>query len=228
MAHDIRISVLGGFDVRLDGRPVADEAWRRNRARALVKLLALAPSRRLHREQLMDALWPSLDADAAAGNLRKAIHFARQAVGAEHIRAYGELIALEAVGLWIDVHAFEVAVAAGHRSDALALYRGDLLPEDRFEPWTEDPRERLRMRFHNLLLDEAASLERRGKFETAADVLDRLAISDPLHEEAHLALMRGVGDGRSQAPRPGALPTTRGAAARRAGHRDRPDHPPPS
>jgi DNA-binding SARP family transcriptional activator len=164
MAHDIRISVLGGFDVRLDGRPVPDEAWRRNRARALVKLLALAPSRRLHREQLMDALWPSLDADAAAGNLRKAIHFARQAVGAEHIRAYGELIALEAVGLWIDVHAFEVAVAAGHRSDALALYRGDLLPEDRFEPWTEDPRERLRMRFHNLLLDEAASLERRGKF----------------------------------------------------------------
>lgn len=190
MAHDIRISVLGGFDVRLDGRPVPDETWRRNRARALVKLLALAPSRRLHREQLMDALWPSLDAEAAAGNLRKAIHFARQALGAEHVRLYGELIALEAIALWIDVHAFEVAAQAGQRSQALALYRGDLLPEDRFEPWTEDPRERLRMRFHNLLLDEAASLERRGDLDAAADVLDRLAASDPLHEEAHLALMR--------------------------------------
>ena len=190
VANDIRISVLGGFDVRLDGKPVADETWRRNRARALVKLLALAPTRRLHREQLMDALWPSLDAEAAAGNLRKAIHFARQALGPEHIRVYGEQIALEAIGLWIDVHAFEVAVQAGQRSRALALYRGDLLPEDRFESWTEDLRERLRMRFHNLLLDEAASLERRGDFEAAADVLDRLVASDPLHEEACLALMR--------------------------------------
>src|SRR3990172_1257978 len=125
VAHDIRISVLGGFDVRLDGRPVPDEAWRRNRARALVKLLALAPGRRLHREQLMDGLWPSLDADAAAGNLRKAIHFARQALGAEHVRVRGELIALEATGLWIDVHVFEGAAQAGHRSEALALYRGD-------------------------------------------------------------------------------------------------------
>ncbi len=190
VAHDIRVSVLGGFGVTLDGRPVPDEAWRRNRARALVKLLALAHGQRLHREQLMDALWPSLDADAAAGNLRKAIHFARQALGAEHIRFHGELIALEAPGLWVDVHAFEVAVQEGHRSEALALYVGDLLPEDRFEPWTEDPRERLRIRAHKLLLDEAASLERGGSFEAAADVLDRLAASDPLHEEAHLALMR--------------------------------------
>lgn len=190
MAHDIRISVLGGFHVRLDGRPVPDEVWRRNRARALVKVLALAPGRRLHREQLMDTLWPSLSAEAAAGNLRKAIHFARRALGAGHIRVNGELVTLEASGLWIDVHAFDVAVAAGHRSEALDLYRGDLLPEDRFEPWTEDLRERLRIRFHNLLLDEAVALERRGDVEAAADVLDRLVASDPLHEEAHLVLMR--------------------------------------
>ena len=190
MAHDIRISVLGGFEVRLDGRPVADARWRRNRARALVKMLALAPGRRLHREQLMDALWPSLDGEASAANLRKAIHFARQALGAEHIRIYGDLVALEAIGLWIDVHAFEIAAQAGQRSQALALYRGDLLPEDRFEPWAEDPRERLRMRFHNLLLIEAATLERRGDLDAAIDALERLAASDPLHEEAHLALTR--------------------------------------
>lgn len=190
MAHEIRISVLGGFGVTLDDRPIPDEAWRRNRARALVKVLALAPTRRLHREQLMDALWPTLDADAAAANLRKAIHFARGAVGAEHIRVYGEMVALEASPLLVDAQSFEAAAAAGDRTRALALYRGDLLPEDRFEPWSEDPRERLRMRFHNLLFDEAVALERRGSLEAAAGVLDRLAASDPLHEEAHFALMR--------------------------------------
>jgi DNA-binding SARP family transcriptional activator len=190
VVHDVRISVLGGFDVWLDDGPVPDQAWRRNRARALVKLLALAPGRRLHREQVMDALWPSLDPEAAAGNLRKAIHFARGALGAEHVRVKGELIALEASGLWIDIDAFETAAQAGKRSEALVLYRGDLLPEDRFESWTEDPRERLRTRFHRLLLDEAASLEQEGSYELAADVLDRVVSSDPLHEDAHLNLMR--------------------------------------
>ncbi|HEU5441188.1 MAG TPA: hypothetical protein VFU88_18020 [Ktedonobacterales bacterium] len=34
-----------------------DDAWRRRRARTLVKLLALAPRRRQHREQVVDALW---------------------------------------------------------------------------------------------------------------------------------------------------------------------------
>lgn len=190
MAHDILVAVLGGFDVGLDGRPVPDAAWRRNRARTLVKLLALARGQRLHREQIMDALWPSLDGQAAAGNLRKAIHFARQALGAEHIRTHGELIALEAPTLRVDVHEFEAAARAGLRTKALALYRGDLLPEDRFEPWAEDPRERLRTRFHKLLVDEAASLEQGGSLEAAADILDRLVASDPLHEDAHLALMR--------------------------------------
>jgi two-component SAPR family response regulator len=123
VAHDVRVSVLGGFVVQLDGRPVPDEVWRRNRARALVKLLALAPGQRLHREELMDALWPSLDAEAAAGNLRKAIHFARRALGAEHIRFHGDLIALEAPGLWVDIHSFEAAAQAGQRSEATSSRR---------------------------------------------------------------------------------------------------------
>jgi DNA-binding SARP family transcriptional activator len=190
VAHDLRISVLGGFEAVIDDRPVADDAWRRNRARTLVKLLALANAQRLHREQLMDALWPTLEPEAAAGNLRKAVHFARQALGPEHVRYRGDLIALEAPTLWVDVEAFERAAQAGRRGEALALYRGDLLPEDRFEPWTEDPRERLRVRFHALLLDEAASLEEAGRLEPAADLLERLVASDPLHEEAHLALIR--------------------------------------
>ena len=78
MAAEVRIWLLGGFRVGIDSLPVPDDAWRRNKAKAVVKLLALAPSHRLHREQLMDALWPELPPDAAAANLRKAVHFARQ------------------------------------------------------------------------------------------------------------------------------------------------------
>src|SRR4051794_12423967 len=73
----VDITVLGGFHVVVDGSPVRAEEWARRSASALVKLLALAPGRRLHREQVLDALWPDADVEAAAPRLHKAAHFAR-------------------------------------------------------------------------------------------------------------------------------------------------------
>src|SRR5437667_8477027 len=94
---DLRLELLGGFRVAVGGRPVPDEAWRRRKAAGLVKLLALAPAHRLHREQAMDALWPELEPDAAAANLRKAVHYARRALdgeGANLIASIGEQLSL--------------------------------------------------------------------------------------------------------------------------------------
>src|SRR3954447_17867545 len=79
----VEIRVLGGFEVSVDGRRVPAERWRQRRASGLVKLLALAPRHRLHREQVIDALWPDLPPAAGAANLRKAAHHARAALGAK-------------------------------------------------------------------------------------------------------------------------------------------------
>ena len=43
----------------------------------LVKLLALAPGHRLHREQVMAVLWPGRPPPAAANNLHQVLHVAR-------------------------------------------------------------------------------------------------------------------------------------------------------
>jgi DNA-binding SARP family transcriptional activator len=187
---ELRVWLLGGFRAAIDGRPVADEAWRRNKAKALVKLLALAPRQRLHREQLMDVLWPELAAEAAAANLRKAVYFARQALAPEHLRLRDDLLRLEAARLWIDVAAFETADEAGDLQAAVELYAGDLLPEDRFEPWTEERRERLHARFARRLLERARELEAAGEVHAAAAILERLAAVDPLNEEAVTGVMR--------------------------------------
>jgi len=77
----VNIRLLGEFALDIDGRPVPASAFPRRSAAALVKLLALAPSRRLHREQVMDALWPGLAPQDAANNLHK-----------RELRALGELI----------------------------------------------------------------------------------------------------------------------------------------
>ena len=56
----VRIDMLGGFSVTVDDVAVPDDAWSRRHAAGLVKLLALARGRRMHREQVVDALWPDL------------------------------------------------------------------------------------------------------------------------------------------------------------------------
>src|SRR5437764_7885547 len=74
----LRIHLLGRFHVMVDGRDVPDEAWRRSKAATVIKLLALAPHHRLHREQIMDLLWPGSAPASAVNNLHQALHLARR------------------------------------------------------------------------------------------------------------------------------------------------------
>ena len=77
----VEIDLLGGFAVRVDGRVVPAAEWRRRQAAALIKLLALAPRRTLHREQVIDALWPDISMEDAAPRLHKAAYYARRSLG---------------------------------------------------------------------------------------------------------------------------------------------------
>jgi hypothetical protein len=74
----VRVWLLGGFEVSVRSRVVEDDAWRLRKARSLVKLLALAPGHRLHRERIMDVLWPDLDAKSQANNLHRTLYLARK------------------------------------------------------------------------------------------------------------------------------------------------------
>ena len=170
------LALLGRFAVRVDGQPVPDGAWRHKRAAELVKILALAEPHRLHCEHAMDLLWPDLPPGAAAPNLRKAVHFARAALGAASaVSRDGAMLELcPGEPVIVDALAFEDAACAG-QPGALDAYRGELLPEDRYASWAEEPRERLRVLYLRLL-------KTAGLWERVLDV-------DAADEEAHRALM---------------------------------------
>ncbi|MBW3537242.1 MAG: transcriptional regulator [Actinobacteria bacterium] len=200
MAH-VRIELLGGFRVSVGGRVVPDRAWRRRKPAALVKLLSLAPSHRLHREQIMDALWPELGPSAAGANLRKAVHHARRALGAGDgarvISSEADLLSLVTDELWIDVEGFRTALAAAHRAGdpdqygrALDLYSEGLLPEDLYEEWALRPRHELHLEFVGASEELAGLLEARGDLDRAIDVVRRLIAAETLREESHVTLMR--------------------------------------
>src|SRR5689334_10403467 len=174
---------MGGFAVTIDGAAVPAAQWRRRQAAALVKLLALAPRARLHRDRVIDALWPDADPEVALPRLHKAAFFARQALGArEAVVVRAETVALfPDADLAVDVAAFDAAAdAALHRDPpvaaraaALALYHGELLPEDLHEPWTDEPRLRLAARHEQLLRTvhpaERATPTRSGFAETLVE-----------------------------------------------------------
>ena len=188
----VDISLLGGFAVVVDGRAVAAPAWTRRSAATLVKVLALRPGRQLPREQLVDLLWPDLLLEQAAPRLHKAAHYARAAVGVPSaVVLAGDVVSLlPDAEVAVDVERFDRA--AGDPSsvgEAIDLYRGDLLPEDLYEPWADAERERLRVCYLELLRSA-------GRW---AD----LVAAEPLDEEAHLRLVQQhVEDGsRSQALR---------------------------
>ena len=156
-----RVCLLGGFSVATEDGVVEESAWRLRKAKALVKLLALAPDRRLHRERLADLLWPDRDAEAAANNLHQVLHAARRAIGTDALRLADGVVALEAE---IDVDAFEAAAARARETRevaayerALDLYPGELLPEDRYEPWADGRRAAL-LELHGGLCVELAEL----------------------------------------------------------------------
>ena len=197
----LRIDLLGGFRVTIDGRVIGESAWRLQKARSLVKLLALAPGHQLGREQIADLLWPDLAPEAAVNNFHRTLHAARRALGASHdgpLHLRGGIVALQPNGpLSIDVAAFEAAAAAARGSSdpadycaAIERYGGELLPEDRYEDWAAGRREGLRGVFLGLLLDLARLHERRGEWSRGIAALDRLVAEDPSHEDGHVGLMR--------------------------------------
>jgi DNA-binding SARP family transcriptional activator len=149
-AQDIFIQLLGRFEVRLGDCAVIDDRWPRGKARALLKLLAVHPRRSMHREQVLDALWPELDVPTASNQLYKNIHYIRtQAASAPAlVVSAGSAVSLAAqVNCDTDLfRAAAVAARAGGISpllyeEALLLCPGDLLPGDLYEPWTESLRE---------------------------------------------------------------------------------------
>lgn len=56
----IRIRLLGGFQMSVGLRTIERNQWRLRKAAGPIRVLALAPGHRLHRERVMDLLWPEL------------------------------------------------------------------------------------------------------------------------------------------------------------------------
>jgi len=136
---------------------------------------------------VMDALWPDLPSQDAASHLHKAAHYARRGTGVPgSVLLRNEIVALfPDAEVAVDAVEFETAAAAATISDdvravdsALAAYPGGLLPEDPYESWAAQPRQRLEVLHRELL-------RRAGRWP-------ELVVLEPTDEQAHLGLAQSM------------------------------------
>ncbi|MBL8329313.1 MAG: PD40 domain-containing protein [Rubrivivax sp.] len=201
----LELQLLGGFAAVVDGQAVPASRWERSSARSLVQLLALSEAGTLHREQVMEALWPRMPPSRAANHLDKAIHAARRALepgltrgpDSRFVLTRRHQITLAAPGaLRVDVLLFERAAYEAYRHAdpqpalaALALHRGELLAGEPAGAWSEARRQSLRQLVKTTAVGAARQLARRREPELAVDIVKPLAAAEPADESLQRLLM---------------------------------------
>jgi DNA-binding SARP family transcriptional activator len=201
----VRVRCLGGFAADLDGAPV-ELPGLRPRARQLLLLLAIHHGRDVHRERLIDALWPDAPPAAGTHRLQVAASNVRQCLAAaglgdQTVRRHADAYRLELPGAWFDLARFEElsqagqratadgdsGSALGHWSAALELYAGELLPEVGPAEWVLTERERLRICATEAALG-IAGLTRDDNPAEAVRAAQRAVELDPLRDTSWLLL----------------------------------------
>lgn len=163
---EVRLALLGGFRLEVDGRSMALPGLR-PRALMLLRRLAVSVGADVHRESLVDALWPGSDAPTGTHKLQVAVSSLRHALSRAGLPGNRMLPRNgDAYRLWlpgaarVDVRDLasalarsaaarargDHAAAAAAAREGLSLYRGDLLPEDGPAEWVVAEREHWRLR----------------------------------------------------------------------------------
>jgi DNA-binding SARP family transcriptional activator len=224
----LEIRAFGAFAVEVGDRPIALDRVK-PRARAVLRFLAVRPGVAIHREVIQEALWPDVDSPTGARSLHVAVSALRgllaDALAADSTRLIareGDAYRLAVDPGQVDVGRFEREMARGRAArasnagsgataagaaagaaafvGALALYRGDLLPQDGPAEWAVERREHFRreaVEAATILAEDALGS---GDLEAAIRVCRRGLELDRFHDPLWRVLIAA----RDQAGDPGA------------------------
>ena len=208
----LQIWTLGSFEVAINGKTLPEGAWPRKRTRDVLKVLVTQPGAVLTIDQIIEALFPNSDPRRTSRNVQARISELRRVLepdlmrGADsrYIRRIGSgyTITLDP-SVSIDTHAFAVGMAGAHTfadagewipaidrfEDAIALYRGDFLADDRYAEWAEHTRRQCREQYHEGLSRLAECYAKIGRLRQAILCCQRILGNLPCNEAVVRQLM---------------------------------------
>jgi len=208
----LQIKTLGRFEVLLDGIPIPAKRWPRHKTKELLKVLLTDPGRPFTFDQLADALLPEADVETATHNIQARASELRRVLepglargrSSKYIVSIGEGYAFAPTCEYsLDVQQFETGLDAAHGlatgghwqeaaerfEEALVVYRGEFLAEDRYAEWAEDTRSRLRQRYLEALSSLASCYAELGRLRQAIASCQRLLRFEPYRESVIQQLM---------------------------------------
>ena len=196
--------LLGRFEILREGRKLSADKWPRPKAAALIKYLAI--QKRLVKDQAIDLFWPDSDFDSGANNLYRTLHDLRQTLNKSLGDGTSDLLFKFEDGVlslnesvWVDALEFEHLCSAPTKNQdeqiaslekALALYQGDLLPDDLYAEWTLTLRESLRRQYRDASFALSALYRNTRQYDRIFALLSPLPVYDKADEPVHRELMR--------------------------------------
>ncbi len=199
MGH-LALSLLGTFQVRVEGQPVVH--FRSANTQALLVYLALQSERAIPRDVLAALFWPEESEKNASNNLRQSLYQLRRLLGdGEHGDGESHLLITRQTVQFhngsdhdIDVVAFLRAIQRHDLEEAAAIYRGELLPgfssdSLEFEEWLRLERERLHRLALEAMTEAAQAHLQQGRLDRVQELARRQLALEPWHEAAHRQLM---------------------------------------
>jgi len=199
IAPHLSIYALGEGQVVRDGYALSSSDWQAAMAKELFFYILLHGP--LERDAIGAVFWPDLATKKMMNSFHTTLHRARRAVGSEVLIVEDGQYRLGDVSYWFDVEEFESLVTRARLLPALdwqtedlwrralALYRGDFLPEVE-RTWCVPRREALREMYVEALIGIGRCHELRQEFEAAVDWYRRALEADELREDVHRSIMR--------------------------------------
>ena len=195
-----RVQLFGSFRLYV-GKDVIDLKSLRPRVRSLVRFLALNAGKLVHREAVLEALWPNAGFDSGRSNLHTAISAARQVLEPYEVTIERESDSYRLVTppdtSW-DTTEFQTTVQSAQRArssgdvdrayeqfaQALSLYSDDLLTEEGPSEWIVAPRDRLRNEAVNAAIAAAEIALARDRHADVIAACERAVVLDPCADRA--------------------------------------------
>jgi DNA-binding SARP family transcriptional activator len=198
---EVRIRSFGSFRVELGGEPLSTSEWQSRKARQLLKILVARRGRPVHREQLMEVLWPGESPEGvknrlavAASTLRAVLDPGKAHPNDHYVKGDANALQLDLDHVVVDAEEFLAEAETGLRSGGAELeaaekrYLGDFLVEDLYEEWAQPLREQARAAYL-AVLRARAEVEQDRNPDVALTTLFKVIEVDPWDESAHLAIV---------------------------------------
>ncbi|MFO7911659.1 MAG: BTAD domain-containing putative transcriptional regulator [Desulfotignum sp.] len=201
----IRISSFGGLKIHLGENALQFTRKIQQKPMTMLKYMMAKGGSNVPEHELMDALWPDSEGDAAYNAFKTTLHRLRKLLGSKNALVHKQgVLAFNAFIVWTDTLAFAsccsrvdqdleeqdcVETALQLLNELSLLYRGPFIPEEQ-SSWVIPEREKLRSKFLSAIQKIADLLEHQGQWKKAVTCCRQALEIDPLLESLYPRLMQ--------------------------------------